>query len=599
MLGRIALWRHALVVLAVGACAALAGFGIIGGGSERFDAKQITVRPVGADGVRIREVVDQDFAAKDRHGYRRTIPNDFGAPTEVTASSPDAPDDVDVDDEGAETVIRVGDPDSTVSGQHRYVLSYTLPEARLSSGELELDIIGNDETNETRRFEIVVTGFELEDLLCNVGDFDDVGGCELVRDGDVYRAVISPLDAGDGVTIGGTIVGLTDADEPPIPAIPERHADRTGVLGLSLIPLGLASAGGVFVFARRRGRNEVFSGGAADAAYGQLADPRGANSAHMADSGPIAGVQLVADDQMDELATIEFVPPKGIAPWQGAVLLTERIDNATVGAWFSGLVARDGITLDKDGDDLVLGSGPKRGELDPAAAAHIDKILDGRNRVELGSYDKKFATAWSDVRKELAASISSSGWWKRVPPGATTQLASAQSIGVLVAVIAIFVFGIGSFVTALLGLVDNIGLAIAFGILVPAVIAYFVYRTLLRVRSATGSALALRTESFRRFLDASEGQHVDWAWKQGLLREYSAWAVALGAADAWSKALNQSHVPPAESASLTHPMLVYSMGSSFASSHTAPSSSGSGSSGGSFSGGSVGGGGGGGSSGSW
>jgi len=171
----------------------------------------------------------------------------------------------------------------------------------------------------------------------------------------------------------------------------------------------------------------------------------------------------------------------------------------------------------------------------------------------------------------------------------------------LVAIVALVVFGAGSFITALLGLFDNTALAVAFGAVVPAIFAYFLYRQLLRVRSATGSALALRSESFRRFLEASEGQHVDWAWKQGLLREYSAWAVALGAAGAWSKALNRSHVPPAEAASLSHPMLIYSMGSSISSSHTAPSSSGSGSgsSGGSFSGGSVGGGGGGGSSGSW
>lgn len=593
MLGRIALWRHAVVVLAVGACAALAGFGIIGGGSERFDAKQVTVQPAGADGVRLREVVDQDFAANNRHGYERKIPNDFGVPTEVTASSPDAPDDVGVNYAGDETVIRVGDPDATVSGQHRYVLSYTLPDARLSSGDLELDIIGNDETNETKRFEIVVTGFELEDLLCNVGEAGAEGGCELVRDGDVYRTVISPLEPGDGITIGGRIVGLTAAGEPPIPVIPERHPDRTGVLALAMVPLGLAGAGAVFLVARRRGRNEVFSGGAADAAYGTLRNPS------LADSGPTTGVRLVADDDMDELATIEFVPPSGIAPWQGAVLLTERIDNATVGAWFSGIAAREGITLDKEGHDLVLGAGPKRGELDPSAAAHIDKILDGRDRVELGTYDKKFATEWSDVRKELATSISASGWWKRLPPGATTQLASAQSIGVLIAVVAVFVFGVGSVITALLGLFDNFALAIAFGIVVPSVVAYFVYRTLLRVRSGTGSALALRAESFRRFLEASEGQHVDWAWKQGLLREYSAWAVALGAAGAWSKALNKSHVPPDEAVALTHPMLIYSMGSSITSSHTAPSSSGSGFSGGSFSGGSVGGGGGGGSSGSW
>ncbi|HEX4983092.1 MAG TPA: hypothetical protein VFV63_15395 [Ilumatobacteraceae bacterium] len=598
MLGRRAPWRHAVVLLVVAACAGLAWIGIIGPGagsrSERFEAKQITVQPAGENGVRIREVVDQDFGRKDRHGYRRFIPHDFGAPIDVTASSPDASNDLAIGDNGDETEIRVGDPDETVTGQHRYVLSYTLPDAHLSGGELALDLINTEEELETGRLEIVVTGFELDDPLCNVGEFDDSGGCELEPDLDVYRAVISPLEPGDGVTIGGTIVGRTEVDEPPIPAIPERRSTNRGMLALAMIPLGLASAGAVFAISRWRGRNEVFSGGAADAAYGTLPNPSST------DGTSTTGVRLVADDEMDELATIEFVPPKGIEPWQGAVLLTERIDDATVGAWFSGLAARDGITLDKEGHDLVLGSGPKRSELDPATAVHIDKILDGRDRIELGTYDKKFATAWADVRKDQAASILASGWWRRLPPGATAQLANARAVGMLVAVIVLVVFGAGSFITALLGLFDSTALAVAFGAVVPAIFAYFLYRQLLRVRSATGSALALRTESFRRFLEASEGQHVDWAWKQGLLREYSAWAVALGAAGAWSKALNRSHVPPEEAAALSHPMLIYSMGSSISSSYTAPSSSGSGSSGGgSFSGGSVGGGGGGGSSGSW
>ena len=121
------------------------------------------------------------------------------------------------------------------------------------------------------------------------------------------------------------------------------------------------------------------------------------------------------------------------------------------------------------------------------------------------------------------------------------------------------------------------------------------YRSLLPSRSAPGSALALRTESFRRFLQASEGRHVEWAWSHGLLREYSAWAVALGTADAWQRAMERSSVPPAE---LTvGPLLVYSMAPGFSSGHTAAVSSrrrrGGG---GGFSGG-VGGGGGGGSSG--
>ena len=78
------------------------------------------------------------------------------------------------------------------------------------------------------------------------------------------------------------------------------------------------------------------------------------------------------------------------------------------------------------------------------------------------------------------------------------------------------------------------------------------------------------------------------------------WAVALGAADAWGRALADSHVPPTE-LSVANPLIVASMARSFTTTMTAPSSSGSGGGGfsGGFSGGSVGGGGGGGSSGSW
>ena len=77
-------------------------------------------------------------------------------------------------DEGADDRIRVGDPNLTNTGQHRYDLAYTLPDARLSTGQLALDIIGTDETLETERFEVVVAGLALEDPLCNVGSFGDL-----------------------------------------------------------------------------------------------------------------------------------------------------------------------------------------------------------------------------------------------------------------------------------------------------------------------------------------------------------------------------------------------------------------------------------------
>ena len=206
-LGRLSRARHAAVGLTVVGVAAAGFFGLVGEDhGERFDAKQVVVARAGANSLRVREVVDQDFGRADRRGYQRIIPNDFGVPTEVSASSPDAPDDVAVEQLGADTRIRIGDPAVTVSGQHRYELAYTYPDAHLTEGELALDVIGTAEELPTERFEVVVTGFELADPRCNVGAAGAEGGCQLVRDGDVYRAEISPLEPGAGITIGGRIV---------------------------------------------------------------------------------------------------------------------------------------------------------------------------------------------------------------------------------------------------------------------------------------------------------------------------------------------------------------------------------------------------------
>ena len=125
----------------------------------------------------------------------------------------------------------------------------------------------------------------------------------------------------------------------------------------------------------------------------------------------------------------------------------------------------------------------------------------------------------------------------------------------------------------------------------------------LRVRTPQGSALWLRVESFRRFIAASEAQHADWAAQHGLLREYTAWAVALDEVDRWSRAIQASSIAPqldTDAVSMVY-MASY-LGSVTSHASTAPSSSGSGGFGGGFGGGGfsgVGGGAGGGGGGSW
>jgi len=593
-----------MVGIAIGGTTLLAGIGVVGAGNrdERFDAKTVVVEPRADDTIRVTEYVDQDFGSHARHGYERVVPNDLGEPTDVVASSPDAPDDLSVRDESDRTRIRIGDPDKTIKGQHRYVLSYTYPDAMLSELGLLLDMVaaeggGWPGDNETGRFEVIVVGVELARTGCSVGEFGASGGCTLVRDAlselAMYRVVIEPLEHGDGLTIEGDIVSFVDVAIVHIPELPDRRPDNRGRLALTMIPVGLAGSVPVYRWARRKGRNQVFAGGAVAAAYGALPAPRSDGNLE-----PLPPVHLVPDDELADLATIEFVPPKGIDPWEAAVLVTERIGDDTVEAWFSGLAGREAIILQEQGEHLSIGSGPKRGDLDADDAELLDRFLKTADPFVTGTYSSAFASSWQAVATHQRAKIGKSGWWKHMPPGSGINPMAGRSAYGLIMSGVFAIAWMGWSIAAFVGLLRAWPLAIALGLLLPGIVAYFVYRTLQPARAAHGSALALRSESFRRFLEASEGTHVEWAWKNGLLREYSAWAVALGEAGAWSRALDRANVPaPAQIAA--GPILIGRMGPSVRSSRTDPSSSGSGGSSGGFSGGSSGGGGGGGSSGSW
>ncbi len=598
MLRRVAPWRHVLVGITIVVMSLLTGFRVIGGGDdavfrpEHFDAKQVTVWPDGADGVRIREVVDIDFGVNQRRGYQRIVPNDFGQPTEITASAPTANADVNAIDVGSETRIRVGDPNITFTGQHRYVLEYVLPDARLSTGDLALDIIGTSETFRTDRFEVVLTGFDLTDTSCDTGSYGTFGGCSLTRGDDGrYVAVIEPLEPGDGITVGGTIESLSTPDLPAPPPPPDPAATGFSPLGLIVAALGVLTSGAVFVTFRWYGSNEVAgAGGAADAAFGALPAPRAGD--RVAD----VPTYRVPDSRLAELATIEFVPPRGLEPWQGATLLRERIDDDTVAAWFSEMIAQEAIVVDEGDGGLHLRRGVVSPRLSAVDNAHLSELFGSTTSIELGTYDAKFTATWRNIRKEQQRFVEHCGWWKRSAPGGGRFKVSALGF-VLLPLLLVIGLGRGVLDAGAVGVLAAPWAAVAATTLVVVIVAAVLYRTLLPARTATGSALALRTESFRRFLHASEGRHVEWAWDNGLLREYSAWAVALGEAEAWDRAVRASNIPDPDLA-LRGPLLVHTSASAFHSAHTTPSSSGGGGGGG-FGGGGVGGGGGGGSSGSW
>ncbi len=136
---------------------------------------------VGEDGsARIIEVMDYDFGSRARHGIFRDVPG-LSPDARVVVSSPTAPDDVLVTGTAYDSRIRVGDPNRTVRGRHRYTIEYPLA-AVAPSGGLSWNAVGSSWTVPIERAQIhVVAPFRLAGLGCSSGGFSATDPCEFAN----------------------------------------------------------------------------------------------------------------------------------------------------------------------------------------------------------------------------------------------------------------------------------------------------------------------------------------------------------------------------------------------------------------------------------
>jgi hypothetical protein len=662
----------------------LAGVGGLGGAvagaavanPEEIDAiwTSATVREDGS--AEVVEVIDYDFGFNSRHGIFRDIP---GLPptTPVAVESDDAPDEFVVETApNGDTRLRIGDPDTTISGEHRYRITYDLPGV-VQGGTLDWETFGYRWEVDTDQAEAhVLAPFELESPICVEGPPGSTTPCDLetVAPGHIV-ARVDEVPAGEGMSVEatqGAPLGATPASPEPPAQAPEEESNGTGVL-----PPAMAAAGGAALAAfpasrlvRRAGREEVSSGGAADAAYGgtppagygpwttaagpyqsvaaaaapaaagpgappppqrPLPPPPGSSGGPAAPDDrpppprsafasvlpgrsahhpvapppsvgrigePIAGPPTwlpaepvrIDEAELAEMATIEFAPPAELTPAQGGIVLEEAVRPNHKAAWLVQAAIDGDVDIESSGDKAtgLVRTGPGNAE----TVVFLDRAFRGRTQVSLLKYDRDFSAAWSGLGAQLSQWRANSGLWDRKGDSRRITWRVMAGIAFVVGVVAV----IGGALVA--NVVGSVALPIVLlgGLVGGAALAVLVRAWELRVRTAAGSGLWLRVESFRRFLAGSEAYHAEEAAKRGVLREYTAWALALGEIDRWRMAVLTSPNIPPDTPGLGYVWLGSSIIASTSTASTAPSSSGSG---GSFGGGSVGGGAGGGGGGSW
>jgi hypothetical protein len=332
---------------------------------------------------------------------------------------------------------------------------------------------------------------------------------------------------------------------------------------------GLGAALTTSTLVRRTGRERVGVGGVADAAY--------------ASAAPGSEVRLDEAD-LAEMATVDFAPPTELTPAQGGLLHAETVRPAHKVAWLIQAAINGEIELVEEEKKKVRLV--RKGEL----SGPLSTAFGGREEIELGKYDSKFATGWGQVGDQLKAWSLTSGLWD---PLADRRKIGIRVLGGLAMVFGAVIAFFGAFAASRWG-EGWLVIVVVGSLLGGGGFAALLRGWELRVRTPYGSGLWLRVESFRRFLHESETFHAEEAAKRGVLREYTAWAVALDEIDRWERAVAGSSTIP-QDAGLGYVHMAPMLSSSTASTSTAPSSSGSGGGGG----GSVGGGGGGGGGGSW
>ena len=574
-----------LVVLAV--------FGGVAALAQTFaNTERVTSMWVGAEiradgSARITEVIDYDFGhSGGSHGIYRDVPGSPFEGDDVSVSLDghkvpwedtygDYYRDVTGEEQRADR-LKVGDPDRTVSGVHRYRIQYTLPEV-VKGGRLAWDAVGTGWKVDRSRVEIhIVDAHGFSGLRCRHGSWDKGRPCTALQSEPGHLVVrLDELKGSEGLTLYATPAKTRLTGAAALPAAPSGkavgttlpHPMRNGGLFLAV---ALACAALTICALRIVGRD-------------RLAE----------DGGRLRRVEV---ERLARTVIPSATPPEELTPAQGGLLLTESVDKRHKVAWLLTAAADGHLTIQGDEKHPVLRRRDSGERMDREVKDVLSKMFSGRSSLALGSRDHWFRQGWDDLSGKLENWRTASGLWDMAAKKRVLGRGALDVVALLLGFALVITGGIlngrriaaGTPVLLAGAVVAGLGIAVA------------ARSWELDRRTPRGTALWLQVEAFRRYLtDPSScpgelpvGERAD---------RYAAWAVALGVESAWEQAISTATSRPTAgrrfSLDLTDVLLVAVV----LSAASPPSSSGgsSGSSGGGSSSGDVGGGAGGGGGGSW
>lgn len=548
--------------------------------------------------VDITEKISVDFSGLQKHGIYRDIPYVYQESTGNKTYT-----DVEIVDVSADNVfaeqkvtrnnsniqIKIGDPDTTISGKHTYLIHYKVAGVLRNIGEtdeLYWNVTGNDWnvpiTNATAT--VALPSGQIVQVACYQGEIGSSQSCEGRSNGQTANFEFANLSALQGMTVAVSypkdLVPRITVGPPP-----------TLIEQIRLIPLI-----GTFLIIVLGGATLLLRNwlhGGRDSWFGHQANAEGAERAV-----PFGTKEAIAP---------EFLVPGHLRPAELGVLVDERADTLDVTATIVDLAARGYITITEVEKKWAWGSKDyilKRKKDEVSGLHQYEKIVlrglfaEG-NEVTLSSLKNKFYDDLSKAKDALYDEVVTKKLFVQNPGKIRNRYYGWGflwlAIGLPQLIIGIVMMNdirITPLVWPLLG-----GGA---GLVVVAIICWVVAFAM-PARTAKGRDLYRRALGYKLFISKVEKFRAQFLEKEGMFETVLPYAIVFGVTKELAHAMKSLEIQPPQPSWYigTHPFspsvfandidtLSSTLSTAIASS---PSSSGSG--GGGFSGGGFGGGGGG------
>jgi uncharacterized membrane protein YgcG len=559
----------------------------------------------------VTETIVQQFADTPRHGVFRFIPNrlryddDFDRvyPIDLlsVSASPNTPTDVETKDENGNFSIRIGDPDTTITGRHTYEIVYRVQGAMngfTDHDELFWNAIGDRWEQSIGEMNVRVSGpTGVTRVACYRGTFGSTARCDhaqITKRGDAVFSE-SNLPAFQAMSV---VVALPKGAVGSTAPVLEEHWSLDNAFSRTPLTVGGGMAllvlvvGGLGVTMWRRGRDVRFRGSQIDQLMG----------------GPVDAETRAVPLFERNVDVVEFAPPEDLRPGQVGTLIDEEANTLDVSATIVDLAVRKYLVIEEIPKTWMLGKADwNLRRLPDPAGDHLlryetklrDGLFEDGDQVELSELRKTFAVRLQDVKDALYNDMVSRKWFQWRPDRVRKMWVG---IGTL-----LLAFGIA--ITVLLAYRTRYGLL---GIpLVIGGILLLVGAKWMPARTAKGTAMTRRVNGFRVVIEKAEEHMSKWAEQENVFTRFLPYAVVFGVTDKWAKAFESLGQLPSDttwyvsSRPFVYAQFADSIDSfSVTTSGTIASTpAGSGSSGfagfGGFGGGGAGGGGGGGGGGSW